>query len=373
MKPLPEQDKLTKPFPMQKKSILFSSKSIVAVVAVIALLIFYFYGGTDSSRSKKSGQINQIKTVQKAEKVKQNELIAYLKQHPQDEFAHFQLGELIKDRAPFQALENFSHVTPMHPRYYEAVDAIAEISLKQNLPKQAKKALLTLIRKFPQQSRYQDLLAKLLLEERDYDRALKHATRSIELGANQAENHMLVANILRQAGRTSEMCGPLKQALFLEPESLVAHLNLAYAALYSGDLQTAEREALWCLKQNPLSNTALRYLAQIDRSRGNISEALAHIEQALVVDPEDFESLLLKADLLIYQRAGQQAYDLLKPLYLEHQTDRRYITALSRAAGLIGNRKEVLQLQRQNQLLIKEDDLKPSTLQSETIEDSQSR
>ncbi|WP_232102800.1 tetratricopeptide repeat protein [Gimesia aquarii] len=342
----------------------------MAVVAVIALLIFYFYGGTDSSRSKKSGH---VESIQKPDKVKQNELIAYLKQHPQDEFAHFQLGELIKDRAPYQALENFSHVTPMHPRYYEAVDAIAEISLKQNLPKQAKKALLTLVRKFPQQSRYQDLLARLLLEERDYDRALKHATRSIELGANQAENHMLVANILRQAGRASEMCAPLKQALFLEPELLEAHLNLAYAALYSGDLQTAEREALWCLKQNPLSNTALRYLAQIDRSRGNIPEALSHIEQALVIDPEDFESLLLKADLLIYQRAGQQAYDLLKPLYLEHQTDRRYITALSRAAGLIGNRKEVLQLQRQNQLLIKEDDLKPSTLQSETIEDSQSR
>lgn len=374
MKPLPEPDKLTKPFSIQKKSILFSGKSIVAVIGVAVLLIYYFYDRSDSSPSKKSDQVELTQGSEESqEKVKQKQLIAYLQQHPTDEFAHFQLGQLIKDRAPFQALENFSHVTPHHPRYYEAVEAIAGISLNQKLPKQAKKALVTLVRKYPQQSRYQDMLARLLLSEGDYDRALKYATRSIELGAEQAENYMLIANILRQAGRASEMSGPLKQVLFLEPELLEAHLNLAYAALYSGDLDTAEREARWCLKQNPLSNIALRYLAQIDRNHGRIPEAFSHIEQALVIDPEDFESLLLKADLLIYQREGQQAYDLLKPLYLQHQTDRRFITALSRAAGLVGNREEVLQLQRQNQLLIKEDDLKPSTLQSETVEDSHSR
>lgn len=376
MNTLPEPDNLTKPFSEKGKSAFFSSGSIVAGVGFIALLVFYFFGGNDSASTKKSEQAEIIQvSEQNQEKARRKELIAYLQQYPDDEFAHFQLGELIRDRAPFQALENYSHVTARHPRYFEAVEAIAEITMEQDLPLQAKPALLTLIREYPQESRYHENLARLLFKEADYDRALKYATRSIELGENQAQAqaHMLVAAILRQAGRTSEMSGPLKQALYLEPDLYEAHLNLAYAALHSGDLEAAEREARWCLEQQPTSITALRYRALIDRNRGKIEEAESHIEQALLINPQDFECLLLKADLLIFQRKGQQAYDLLKPLYSEWQTERRFIAALARAAGLTGKREESLQLQQKNQLLIKEDDLKPSSLQSETVEGIRSR
>tara|TARA_R110002111_G_scaffold262875_1_gene342463 strand:+ start:4942 stop:6072 length:1131 start_codon:yes stop_codon:yes gene_type:complete len=374
MNNLPESDNLTKPFSNTKKAPFFSSGSLVAGVGFLALLVFYLSGRKEPDPPQKSEQtVKTQESGEKPDKVRRKELIRYLREHPDDEFAHFQLAELIKTRAPFQALENFSHVTPRHPRYYAAVEAIAEIALEQDLPLQAKPALFTLIREYPEESRFQEKLARLLFQEGDYDRALRYAARSIELGANQAQNHMLVAGILRQAGRASEMSGPLKQALYLEPELFEAHLNLAYAALYTGDLEAAEREARWCLEQQPASIPALRDLALIDRSRGKIEDAVLHIEQALLIDPQDFESLLLKADLLIFQRKGQQAYDLLKPLYAERQMDRRFLSALARAAGLSGKREEALELQRKNQTLIKEDDLKPSSLQSETVEGTRSR
>ena len=370
----PEPEKLSHPFAKKEKSTSFFSGVIVAVVGLFALLIFYFYDRNDSTSLTETNSAKQNQTSsQNQNKTRQKELITYLQQSPDDEFAHFQLGKLIQNRAPFQALENFSNVTPQHPRYFEAVKAIAELAREQNLPKRAKPALLKLVRKYPEESQYFEELARLLFQKGNYNRALKYANRSVELGANQAQNYLLVADILRQVGRVSEMTAPLKQALYLAPESYQAHLNLAYASLYTGELATAERESHWCLEQQPDAIIPLRYLAEINRNRGEIDEAFARLEQALLIEPQDLESLLLKADLLMYQKRGQQAYDLLKPIYSRWETDRKYITALARAAGLIGKREEAVQLQRKNQQLIKADDLKPSSLQSETVEGTHRR
>ncbi|MFK7776538.1 MAG: tetratricopeptide repeat protein [Gimesia sp.] len=364
----PEPDKLTRPFTKKENSSFFSSGLLFVVMGLIALLIYSFYDRGESTTLKSTKPDKTHKTSsQNQDKARQKELIAYIQQHPDEEFAHFQLGQLIQKRAPFQALENYSHVTPRHPRYYDAVKAIADIAREQDLPAQAKPALLKLVRKYPQESQYFEDLARLLFQEGNYGRALKYASRSIELGENRVQNYLLLADILRQAGRITEMPAPLKQALYLDPESYQAHLSLAYAALYSGDLKTAERETQWCLEQKPDAVIPIRYLASINQNRGEIDEALSHLEQALQIDPQDLECLLLKADLLMFQKRGQQAYDLLKPFYSKWETNRRYITALARAAGSIGRREEAGQLQEKNQQLIKADDLKPSSLQGDAV------
>ncbi|MCA9019897.1 MAG: hypothetical protein KDA74_07145 [Planctomycetaceae bacterium] len=370
MNRLTESEKLTSPFVKQKRNPFLSSGFLILTSGCLALFLFLLFE-SESGDSSTSQPTASEASVQKSEKPKRKELIAYLQKHPEDEFAHFQLGELIQDRAPFQALENFSHVTERHPRYYEAVEAIAKIAQEQGLDDRATSALFILVREFPEERRYQKSMAELLFQQGRSNRALRYARRNIELGGEAADDYLLVAEILKQAGRTLEMTGPLKQALYQEPGLYDAHLNLAYAALYSGDLETATREAKWCLAEKPESTTALRYLAIINRNQGNIEKSISYIDQALSTDPEDLESLLLKADLLIYQRKGEQAYQLLKPLYANQQTDRRYISALARAAGLAGKREESLELQQLNQRLIKEEDLRPSSLQSESVQKRQ--
>jgi predicted Zn-dependent protease len=368
--PSDSDQRFRSPQPAEKKN--WSSGFFVTLAGCGALaLLLWLIRSPAPSADSSSGSQNAAQG--QSAKARQKELIAYLQEHPQDEFAHFQLGELIRDRAPFQALENFSHVSARNPHYWEAVTAIAEIAQEQQQPDRAKQALLILVREYPENANYQEALARLYYEEGRYRRALRYARRCVELVPERADNQLLLAEILRKAGRTSEMLGPLKQALYLEPESYAAHLSLTYAALYTGDLTTAEREVRWCLEQQPDSTVALRYLATIDRNRGQIETALKHIEQALQIAPDDYDSLLLKADLLIYQRNGQAAYALLKPLYEEHQTDRNYISALARAAGLSGSREEALRLQKQNQQLIKKDDLRPSSLQSDSVEKQQAQ
>ncbi|WP_417383055.1 tetratricopeptide repeat protein [Gimesia sp.] len=370
MNRLTESEKLTSPFVKQKRNPFLSSGFLILTGGCLALFLFLLFE-SESGDSSTSQPTASEASARNSEKAKRKELIAYLQNHPDDEFAHFQLGELIQDRAPFQALENFSHVTERHPRYYEAVEAIAKIAMEQGLDDRATSALFILVREFPEERRYQKSMAELLFQQGRSNRALRYARRNIELGGEAADDYLLVAEILKQAGRTIEMTGPLKQALYQEPGLYDAHLNLAYAALYSGDLETATREAKWCLAEKPESTTALRYLAIINRNQGNIEKSISYIDQAMGTDPEDLESLLLKADLLIYQRKGEQAYELLKPLYANQQTDRRYISALARAAGLAGKREEALELQQLNQRLIKEEDLRPSSLQSESVQKRQ--
>ena len=355
--------------PRERKAL--SAGVVVALVGCGGLLLFLLLDRGQTPSAEKSSAGSEPVVKQKTEKERQKELVVYLQQHPHDEFAHFQLGELIRKRAPFQALENFSHVSPGNPHYLEAVEAIASIALAQDLPEKAKPALQTLIRQDPDNAQTQAALARLYLQEGRYRRALRYARRCVALEPERVENQLLMAEILRGAGRISEMREPLKQAIYLEPESYSAHLSLAYAALYSGDTATAEREARWCLSHQADSTTALRYLAMIDRNRGEIQAAMKNIDQALEIDPTDFDCLLLKADLLIYERQGEAAYDLLKPFYAEQKTNRHYVTALARAAGLTGKRAEALQLQQLNQRLIKDEDLRPSSLQSDSVEKKQ--
>ncbi|WP_417378044.1 tetratricopeptide repeat protein [Gimesia sp.] len=370
MNRLTDPENLTNAFAQQKRNPFLSSGSLILAGGCIVLLLFLLLQGESGNSRHDQSAVSEQET-QTSEKTKRKELIAYLQKYPDDEFAHFQLGELIQDRAPFQALENFSHVTERHPRYFEAVEAISEIALEQGLDGRAKSALLILVREYPEEGHYQKRLARLLFAEGKFNWALRYARRNIESGGRQAEDYLLVAEILRQAGRTIEMTGPLKQALYLEPDLYEAHLNLAYAALYSGDPETATREARWCLSENPESTTALRYLAIINRNQGDIDESISYLNQALSIDPQDLECLLLKADILVFQRKGEQAYELLKPLYATQQTDRRYVSALARAAGLTGRREEALELQQLNQRLIKEEDLRPSSLQSESVQKTQ--
>ncbi|MAC51219.1 tetratricopeptide repeat protein [Gimesia maris] len=370
MNRLTDPENMTNPFAQQKRNPFFSSGSLILAGGCIVLLLFLLLQEESGDSRSDLSAVSEQESRQ-SEKAKRKELIAYLQEYPDDEFAHFQLGELIQDRAPYQALENFSHVTERHPRYYEAVEAIAKIALEQGLDDRATSALIILVREFPEERRFQKSMAELLFQQGKSNRALRYARRNIALGGEQAEDYLLVAEILKQAGRTIEMTGPLKQVLYQDPGLFEAHLNLAYAALYSGDLETATREAKWCLAEKPDSSTALRYLALINRNQGNIEQSISYIDQALRIDPQDLEGLLLKADLLIYQRKGEQAYALLKPLYATQQTDRRYVTALARAAGLAGKREEAHELQQLNQRLIKEEDLRPSSLQSESVQKTQ--
>ena len=157
-----------------------------------------------------------------------------------------------------------------------------------------------------------------------------------------------------------------------------AALETERQLIYVADVRLVVEDFAAVAGKNGISQLVEKYGGHtadltIDRNQGQIESAFQHIDQALQIDPQDFDSLLIKADLLLYQRQGEAAYAMLKPLYENHQSNRHYISALARAAGLTGKREEALELQKRNQELIKEDDLRPSSLQSDTVEKKQAQ
>lgn len=177
-------------------------------------------------------------------------------------------------------------------------------------------------------------------ERGEYLTALEHVDRAIALRPERVEPHLLRAELLFREHRSDEMIPSLKRAIELDPARFEAHANLAYALRYTGRLNEAEREARWCLSRRPDFVPVRRILAEIHRDRGDLDAARDEVRRALQFDPHDLDSRLLEADLLIYGREFEAAYERLTPLLPRHPRNRRLLAALARSAQMTGRLDE---------------------------------
>jgi predicted Zn-dependent protease len=182
--------------------------------------------------------------------------------------------------------------------------------------------------------------AERLARRGDYLAALEQVDRAIALRPERVEPHLLRAELLFREHRSDEMIPSLKRAIELDPARFEAHANLAYALRYTGRLDEAEREARWCLSQRPDFVPVRRVLAEIHRDRGDLDAARDEVRRALQFDPHDLDSRLLEADLLIYEREFEAAYERLTSLLPRHPRNRRLLAALARSAQMTGRLDE---------------------------------
>lgn len=200
---------------------------------------------------------------------------------------------------------------------------------------------------------YATMLARARADagQKDYRVAMEHADRAIALRPRRVEPYLLKSELLFRLHRSDEMIPLLQRAIALEPARFEAHANLAYALRYAGRLDDAEREARWCLERRPKFVPALRILAEIHRDRGDLDPAMAELQRALKINPHDLDSGLLHADLLLYQRQYQAAYDRLRPLLQDHPQNYRLLAALERTARLTGRPEEAVRYRSRLQKL----------------------
>ena len=146
----------------------------------------------------------------------------------------------------------------------------------------------------------------------------------------------------------------MQQAIRLEPDFYEARLNLAYAYNKTGQPAMAEEQARWCLGINPREVAALRILALAARDQGDFEAAKQHLKTASQMEPLNLDCRILEADLLLYERKPQEAYERLRELYDSHQQTVRYLGALARAAASAGKREEARELHRRVAELLKQ-------------------
>lgn len=273
--------------------------------------------------------------------------LAHLEAEPSDYAARLELGELLKPTDASTSLAILQEIPAEVAEYPQAIWHIAHIATAGKRDRLAEDALLKLDELRPNDAGVSLSLAELYYRTERFTEALLFAKRATQLQAGRAQSWLLLAEVLDHLNRPGEMLQPLQEAVRLDAGLYAAHANLAYANYVFGQLAEAKVEALWCLKRHPNDIAVRRWLAMTLRDGGEHDAAFQQVNLALEKSPGDVDCHIVAADMLLFRRDAQQAYDSLKPLYPKHADRRDFLGSLARAAAMSGRREESRRYQQE--------------------------
>jgi tetratricopeptide (TPR) repeat protein len=102
-----------------------------------------------------------------------------------------------------------------------------------------------------------------------------------------------LADLYRKAGRTTAAVDLCREGLRRWPHYTTARLILAKTLLAEGQLDAAQAEVDAILQTSPKDVQCQRLAAEVHRRAGRLDAAVAHLEQAVGLDPGDRESSAL--------------------------------------------------------------------------------
>lgn len=273
-------------------------------------------------------------------------LRTYLVRNPGANDVRMKLASLTAASNPPEALDQWRLIPAENAHHVDALRQIALLCLQTGRDDEAENALLALEVAAPDDFAVQLSLAEHYFHQENYKDALPRAMHAATLQPDRANTFLLIAEIRDGLRQKPEMIAPLMKAIELAPDSYEAHLNLAYASHASGQLTQAANAARWCLERNTNEVFAYRILASVARDEGRFDEADTELNKALTLAPRDVDCRILEADLLLYDRKPDEAYQRLKELHEEHRETYRFLGALARAAAASGRIEEARQLHR---------------------------
>lgn len=270
----------------------------------------------------------------------------YLQFHPRDAAVRVEFAKVLRRRDPEGALQELRKIPATDALHDDAVRLTAALAIDQGRDYDAVGPLRHLSKRIPDDAGVQLALAQLRFRERDFEAALIHAQSARSLNPKQPEAWLVEAESLDELKRTMEMVEPLQAVLAIDTEIPQAHLNLAFAYQLVGREEEALKHAEWFLQRFPQSAAGLRTLALIQRSRGEHEAALTAVKKSLELRPNQLDAEVLEAELLLFLRRSEEAYQVVSHAYQSHGPERRVLTLLIRAALLTGRRDESQDWQR---------------------------
>lgn len=302
---------------------------------------------TSLERAQQAAATGKIVAAHKA-------FLEHLQTQPRDWAARLQLAELLKPTLPEEALKQLRLVPEDAPEFLKAARHSADICLASGRDADAEPNLLALLDAAPEDHDVRLSLAQMYHRTGRPKLALPHAIKAAQLPPARAETLLLLAEIHDDLGRPMDMVTPLQRTLELQPDSFAAHLNLCYALTWTGRWQEARAEARWALERDPNNSAAHRFLAQCARGEGDHDSAWREIQESLRLAPDDAESRIVEAELLLFERRAEDAYNRLRPLREQRPADRRILGLLARAATASGKRDEARTLTQEMSRLAEE-------------------
>lgn len=286
----------------------------------------------------------------------------HLDEFPEDHGVRLELSELLKPLDSEGALKQLLKIPPSTPEYPKAIRHIAHIAVVGQKDDLAEDALRKLDLVCPDDAGVALSLAELYYRTQRYVESLPWVQQAARLQPDRARTWLLMAEVLDHLKRPGDMLEPLRKAIQLDSDLYPAHANLAYALQFSGIPEEAETEARWCLARQPEDTRVRRWLAMILRDRGQYDAAMNEIRLAIADSPTDIDSRIVEADLLLFRRDAEAAYNVLLPFYRDHSNRRDYLSSLASAAAMSGRREESRRYQQEITRIIEEqsDQMNPS-------------
>lgn len=236
-----------------------------------------------------------------------------LQSDPEDD-ARLLYATLAAETEPDRALEQLRLIEPGSEKASEAARAIDDLIFRLEEHDLAEPVLEDLCRRHAEDASLKRLLAGVLIRSRKGHRAMDVLQEALELEPNSVDGLLLLADAYDSVGRRTYMIEPLRRVVELEPDSYIAHANLAYAERFASELQAAEQDARWCLERRPYDVKMRLLLARILRDQGQQDAALEECRRAAAVDPDDPDCRVLQAQLLMHERKFERVLEILSPL-----------------------------------------------------------
>src|SRR5229473_1620661 len=195
-------------------------------------------------------------------------------------------------------------------------------------------------------------LSQLYSLERQYDQAIAEGEMAIALDPNNADSHMIQAQVLNNAGRPEEALGPLAQAMRLNPH---------YPPMYSVELGTAYcyigryAEAIATLKKanKRIPSFGLvhlllalsylgQWLSQEEPAKQTLEKASTAARRALALN-DSYICHVVLGEVYLYQQQYDEALAEIERAVAAAPTETRAYAALAMVLSCMGRLEDALE------------------------------
>jgi tetratricopeptide (TPR) repeat protein len=200
--------------------------------------------------------------------------------------------------APFDAKvrNHIAHLRAGNSRKWVAAGAVVLVAIFANWP---------LLSPTLMQAITENNLGTALQEQKQFDQAIRHHERAIELRPDYAPAYNNLGAALRAAGRIDEAVARYRQALALKPDFASASYNLANAQLEQGNAADSAASFRQSLQSTPNSVEAHNNLGTALARKGDIPAAMTELRAALAIDDRSVHAHRNLGNMLI--DAGRRA------------------------------------------------------------------
>lgn len=313
------------------------------VITMAGAVSFVWFRAPDDEYTTKSQRIEQLQV--------------HLKNAPDDAAARMQLAAEYS-KHPELALNQLRRIPAEAREYPAAQREVARLLFELGDYRAATDVFERLQEASPDDGEIAALGAQIHLAQRHVRTAQNLARRSVALEPERPEFWLLLAEIYQKSNKDFLMMEPLEETLKRDPDNYQAHLLMAIACHARGKMPEAIQEAVWCQSRRRADVRPVQVLAEIARDEGQFELAEQYVQAALKLDPRDVKTRIVEADLLLFRRQPELAYQRLSELRNDGTESMfRFVGALERAAAAAGKLDEAKKLAKDLERL--QDSIRP--------------